>query len=201
MRDERFSSSNNGAYRPEEAARKTHPVNRPVKGCQLQQPLHSGRLHLRATWPERVRGSLGLTDHPQQLYENGTAFRLSIVDLFEGARRAIAGAGIRILRSELGSEYLIGDAPVVITDASGQRSGVSSGAPIGNSTEIFLPLGPKVAAVFDMTNSQNKYLETPSEVVNRYNTWEVEAAVKEVAMRPESPLEEFPETLRPRAPQ
>lgn len=129
----------------------------------------------------------------EQLSNSGIVFRFRIVDLFEGAKHAVANAGFRILRPESGSEFLIGDVPVIISVVPGQRDT----CPIGNAAEIYLPLGPELAVVIDMTNSQDSYVEINSDDVERYNRWEVEAAIHDIIMRPGSYLERFPEILRP----
>jgi hypothetical protein len=46
-----------------------------------------------------------------------------------------------------------------------------------------------MAVVLDLKNSQNSYVEIKSDKVERYNRWEVEAAVHDVIMRPGSYLE------------
>lgn len=133
----------------------------------------------------------------RQLHKKGMLFRFRIVDLFGGAKQAVADAGIRLLRPERGSEFLIGDAPVIISAVPGQRSGMSLGTPIGNAAEAYLPLGPKLAVVINMRNTQHRCVEITSEEVERYNRWEVEAAVHDVIMRPGSELEQFPPMVRP----
>ena len=144
----------------------------------------------------RLQVANELSAKTQKLFDRGIAFRFRIVDLFEGAKQYLADAGIRILRPEAGSEFLISDAPVIVSAVPGQRHGISSGIPIGHASEVYLPLAPKLAVVLDLKNSHNSSVEIKSDEVERYNQWEVEAAVHDVIMRPGSALEHFPETVR-----
>lgn len=130
-----------------------------------------------------------------RLHKRGVIFRFRIADIFEGAKEAVANAGVRLLRPEAGSEFLIADAPVIVSAIPGQRHSISSGVPIGNACEAYLPLGPKLAVVVDLKGHQNGFVEINSDLVERYNRWEVEAAVHDVIMRPGSYLERFPESV------
>ncbi len=135
----------------------------------------------------------------RQLFSSGLAFRFRILDLFEGSRLGWANSGIRILRPQANSEFLIGDAPVIQIDRDHTRRAMSLNQP-DNIQQMFLPIGPNFAVLLDRNDSNNGYEDISSDAVKRYNTWEVEAAERAIVMRMGSYLEHFPETIRPAPP-
>lgn len=135
-----------------------------------------------------------VTARARDLHEQGSAFRFSVVGLFESARQLLSGAGLQLLRPATGSELLIGDSPVTTSDATGRRRGIAEGVPIGSATHVFMPLGPHLGVALAASDQD---IQLRSDQVQRLNRWEIEAAHHDVFMRPGSGLEDFTEKVRP----
>ncbi|MHB1526529.1 MAG: DUF4238 domain-containing protein [Candidatus Dormibacteria bacterium] len=135
-----------------------------------------------------------VTERARGLYERGTAFRFRVVGLFESARQLLSGAGLQILLPATGSELLIGDSPVITSDATGHRRGIAEGVPIGTARHVFMPLGPHLGVALAASDQD---IEVSAAEVQRLNRWEIEAARCDVFMRPGSGLAALAEKVRP----
>jgi hypothetical protein len=106
----------------------------------------------------------------------------------------IRSAGLEVLRPPAGSEFLIGDVPVITTDATGHARGVAAGVPIGSAALVAMPLGPRLLAAL---GPKDLYAELGANYVERLNTWQIEAAKWAVYFRPGSPCESLAAQVRP----
>lgn len=128
------------------------------------------------------------------LYETGVGFRFRVQHYFREATRMVTPAGLEVLRPPSGSEFLIGDVPVVTTDATGHVRGIAAGVPIGSAATAAMPLGPRLLVAL---GPKNLYAELDAKYVERLNTWQVEAAKRAVYFRPGSPCEHLAAQVRP----
>ncbi|MDA8359441.1 MAG: DUF4238 domain-containing protein [Actinomycetota bacterium] len=135
-----------------------------------------------------------LVQRTRDLFSSGVAFRFRVVDLFNAASAVVAGAGLQLLRTQSGFEFLIGDVPVITTDRSGNHQGISAGVPIGSAATVFLPLGPHLGVAL---GPRNEDVTIGVDHVLRLNTWEVQAARRGVFTRVGSPLITWAATIRP----
>lgn len=131
----------------------------------------------------------------KQLYENGSYFRLRVVDLFEEARRMAASARLEIIRPRGSqSRFLLGDVPAISFDAGGNALGIPGGVPFGAATTVFLPLSPTRLAALSRTDRFEAVTATAVRQVNRF---EVAKAHDYVYMHPGSGLGKFVASERP----
>jgi len=128
------------------------------------------------------------------LQRSGIAFRCRVVYYFRTASSLVANAGLELHRAPAGSEFLIGDVPVITTDTSGHHRGIAGGTPIGSASLVAMPLSPTLLVALAQSDS---YHVLQAEYVERLNTWQVEAAKRSVFMRQGSPLVGWPKTVRP----
>jgi hypothetical protein len=128
------------------------------------------------------------------LQRSGIAFRYRVVYYFRTASALVANAGLELHRPPAGSEFLIGDVPVITTDASGHLRGIGGGVPIGSASLVAMPLSPTLLVALAQSDSDN--VLQPAHV-ERLNIWQVEAAKRSVFMRQGSPLVGWPKTVRP----
>jgi hypothetical protein len=135
-----------------------------------------------------------LVQRTRDLFSSGVAFRFRVVDLFNAASVVVAGAGLELLRPQNGSEFVIGDVPVITTDRSGHHQGISAGVPIGSAATVFLPLGPYLGVAL---GPRDQDVDLGADYVERLNTWEVQAAHRGVFTRVGSPLIAWAATIRP----
>ena len=133
-----------------------------------------------------------LVAETRQLYENGTIFRLRVVDLFENVRDASRRAGLQILRPESG-EFLIGDSPAFGIDRNRKRVGILGGTAFLDATTVILPLGPKRLAAL---SNKNELVTIPRRYVDYLNQLQIYKAQKEVYYRPGGPFARLLEKTR-----
>lgn len=86
-----------------------------------------------------------------------------------------------VLRAPSGSEFLIGDLPVVKLDDHGVRRGSANPIPIGNAISVVMPLSPRFMVVLDNLGGD---LTIPATDVQKYNIWQLEAARERVFVHP-----------------
>lgn len=128
------------------------------------------------------------------LANSGVLFRYRVVYYFNVASALVANAGLELLRAPTGSEFLIGDVPVITADRSGHRRGIEAGVPIGSASLVAMPLSPTLLVSLSKTDS-DQVLSV--ELVERLNTWQIEAAKRSVFTRQGSPLVAWVATVRP----
>ena len=125
----------------------------------------------------------------EELYENGSYFRLRVVDLFEEIRRMAASARLEIIRPRRGqSRFLLGDVPAISFDAGGNALGIPGGVPFGDATTVFLPLSPTRLAALSRVD---RFEAVPSAAVRQVNRFQVAKAHDYVYMQPGSGLQGF----------
>lgn len=128
------------------------------------------------------------------IYETGVGFRFRVQHYFREATKMITSAGLEILRPPAGSEFLIGDVPVITTDATGHVRGIAAGVPIGNAATVAMPFGPRLLVSL---GPRDLYAELDAKHVERLNTWQIEAAKRAVYFRPGSSCESLAAQVRP----
>jgi hypothetical protein len=128
------------------------------------------------------------------LSDSGVLFRYRVVYLFKAARDLVANAGLELLRAPAAYEFVIGDVPVITTDRSGHLRGIEAGVPIGSAKMVAMPLSPRLYVSLAGSNSDQGF---PERYVERFNTWQVEAAKRAVFTTVCSPLLGWMETIRP----
>ncbi len=171
------------------------------KAAMLRQPDLLDRLYMAKTGD-----TMGLKDDDAReafideflgrlrwLFNSGTYFRFRVVYLFRASLDLIIQRKLQVLRAPTGSEFLISDAPVITTDASGNRRGVCNDVPIGNADSVIMPLSPRVTIALDPL-SRDFILDEA--YVRKLNTWQLEAAKQHVFMYPNSPLMSWVEATR-----
>ena len=118
----------------------------------------------------------------KQLYENGSYFRLRVVDLFEEARRMGASARLEIIRPRGSqSRFLLGDVPAISFNAGGNALGIPGGVPFGDATTVFLPLSPTRLAALGRAD---RFEAVPAAAVRQINRFQVVKAHDYVYMHP-----------------
>ncbi|HEY1918996.1 MAG TPA: DUF4238 domain-containing protein [Streptosporangiaceae bacterium] len=131
----------------------------------------------------------------RELYENGSYFRLRVVDVFEEARRMAASARLELLRpSRSNSRFLLGDVPAITYDARRNALGVPGGVPFGDATTVFMPLTPTRLAALSRAD---RFEAVPARAVRQANAIQVAKAHDYVFMHPGSDLRRFVASLRP----
>jgi hypothetical protein len=155
-------------------------------GDATGKPDDAMRESLAKEWMQR------LTD----IYETGVGFRFRVQHNFREATAMITSAGLEVLRPPSGSEFLIGDVPVITTDATGHVRGIAAGIPIGSAATVAMPLGPRLLVAL---GPKNIYAELDAKYVERLNTWQIQAAKRAVYFRPGSPCEPLAAQVRPPA--
>ncbi|MCL4509425.1 MAG: DUF4238 domain-containing protein [Chloroflexi bacterium] len=153
-------------------------------GDATGKPDDAMRESLAKEWLQR------LTD----IYETGVGFRFRVQHYFREATTMITSAGLEVLRPPSGSEFLIGDVPVITTDATGHVRGIAAGVPIGSAATVAMPLGPRLLVAL---GPKDLYAELDAKYVERLNAWQIEAAKRAVYFRPGSPCEPLAAQIRP----
>jgi hypothetical protein len=135
-----------------------------------------------------------LMEGSTNIFETGIAFRFRVEHYFHEATKLLASANLEVLTPSAGNEFLIGDVPVVTSDASGHFRGINAGVPIGSAKMVALPLGPELLVSL---GPNDVYRELDSTYVKRLNTWQIEAAHRGVFFRPGGPAEGLAVQVRP----
>lgn len=131
----------------------------------------------------------------KELYENGSYFRLRVVDVFEEARRMAVSARLEIIRPSRGnSRFLLGDVPAISYDARRNALGIPGGVPFGDATTVFMPLTPTRLAALSRAD---RFEAVPARAVRQVNAFQVAKAHNYVFMHPESDLRRFVASQRP----
>ena len=131
-----------------------------------------------------------LLDAPTMLYQNGAAFRLRVVDMFEEARRMAASAHLEIIRPLHRGQFLIGDVPAISLDTRCRAFGIRGGVPFRDATTVILPLSPRRLAVL---GSADTFAAVPGAAIRWLNGFQVASAKAYVymCMHPESRWQGF----------
>lgn len=124
----------------------------------------------------------------RSLVERGTTFRLSVVSLYQSAKKWIRESGLRIIVAPSGSQFLIGDVPAVTISPGRGAVGLRAGVPIGNARAVALPLSPDLAVFL---NRNDEFGEVTPDVVDQVNEFQIRAARESIFFRPGSGLENF----------
>ena len=80
-----------------------------------------------------------------------------------------------------GSDFLIGDTPVVKLDEHGERRGVMNPIQIGNATTVLMPLTPRFMVALDSLTADHAVTVDKD---RRYNAWQLEAACERGFLHP-----------------
>lgn len=129
-----------------------------------------------------------------EIHEKGVGFRFRVQHYFHEATTMITSAGLEVLRPPSGSEFVIGDVPVITTDATGHVRGIAAGIPIGSAATVAMPFGPRLLVAL---GPEDIYAELDAKYVERLNIWQIEAAKRAVYFRPGSPCEPLAAQVRP----
>lgn len=131
----------------------------------------------------------------RELYENGSYFRLRVVDVFEEARRMAAAARLEIIRPRRSNaRFLLGDVPAITYDARRNALGIPGGVPFGDATTVFMPLSPTRLAALGRADRFEAVL---AHAVRQVNAFQVAQAHDYVFMHPGSDLRTFVASQRP----
>lgn len=117
----------------------------------------------------------------EQLYASGTYFRFRVCYYFHTVSRLIDHLSLQVLRAPPGSEFLIGDVPVITSNATGDQRGVRNHVPIGDAATVVMPLSPRITVALDPVEAD---FTVDAAYVRRLNTWQVEAARYQVFTPP-----------------
>ena len=90
-----------------------------------------------------------LTRRAELIFTSGTWFRFDVIYLFRRSLELMDRLKLQVLRPPSGSEFLIGDSPVVKLDDHGVRRGSANPIPIGNAISVLMPLSPRFMVVLD----------------------------------------------------
>lgn len=156
----------------------TDALYRLKTGDAVGKPDEAMRESLAREWLQRLA----------EIYETGVGFRFRVQYYFREATKMITRAGLEVLRPPPGSEFLIGDVPVITTDTTGHVRGVAAGIPIGSAATVAMPLGPRLLVAL---GPKDLYAELEAKYVDRLNTWQTGAAKRAVYFRPGSPCQTF----------
>lgn len=115
------------------------------------------------------------------IFTSGTWFRFDVIYLFRRSMELLDRHNVQVLRAPTGSEFLIGDTPVVKLDECGERRGVMNPIQIGNATTVLMPLTPRFMVALDSLTADHT---VTAEEVRRYNAWQIEVAHQRVFMHP-----------------
>jgi hypothetical protein len=131
----------------------------------------------------------------KELYENGSYFRLRVVDIFTETRRIAASARLEIIRPRQSlSRFLLGDVPAISFDAGGNALGIPGGVSFGDATTVFLPLSPTRLAAL---SGVDRFEAVPAAAVRQVNRYQVAKAHAHIYMQPGSGLQAFVASERP----
>ncbi len=120
-------------------------------------------------------------------FDKGLFFRLRVEELFESCTARFRGLGVEVLTvpKDLGTEFMIGDAPAVPTDANHLFAGLDEGMGLGVASKVILPLTPHL--MIALSQQPNSHSVT-SEEVAALNRLEARAAQNHVYYRPSADL-------------
>lgn len=122
-----------------------------------------------------------LTKRAERIFTSGTWFRFDVIYLFRRSLELMDRLKLQVLRAPGGSEFLIGDSPVVKLDDHGVRRGSENPIPIGNAVSVLMPLSPRFMVVLDNLGGD---ATISAAEVQKYNLWQLEAAHERVFMHP-----------------
>ena len=115
--------------------------------------------------------------------DSGLIWRNSIECLFKRVPEVLARSSIEVLHPESG-EFLIGDSPVIVTNEA-LGKGPADHLALGDATQIYMPLAPEVMIALGPNHAIG---EIPAALVRQVNVQQIQAARKQVFMRPDSGL-------------
>lgn len=122
-----------------------------------------------------------LTNRAEWIFMSGTWFRFDVIYMFRRSLQLMDRLKLQVFRAPNGSEFLIGDSPVVKLDDHGVRRGSANPIPIGNAISVLMPLSPRFMVVLDNLGGD---VTIPETEVQKYNLWQLEAAHERVFMHP-----------------
>lgn len=128
------------------------------------------------------------------LFSSGTYFRFRVVYFFHAALGLIDRYKVQVLRAPAGAEFLIGDAPVITADATGNRRGVRDQIAIGDADSVLMPLSPRTTVALD--HLQLDYT-VDGAYVDKLNSWQLWAVKQHVFLHPGSSLMPWVQATRP----
>jgi hypothetical protein len=131
----------------------------------------------------------------ESIHVSGSYFRFRVEHYFKEAKKIVSTSNVQILHAQAGSEFLIGDVPVVTSTAGAERRGIQDGVPIGDAATIVMPLSPEISVAIDAVATE---VTVDSSYVRQLNIWQLLGARKAVFMRKDSPLMAFVEAVRPK---
>ena len=131
--------------------------------------------------PEREAFIEEFAGRAEWIFTSGAFFRRDVIYLLRRAQEEWAHLQVQILRAPSGSEFLIGDSPVVKMDDTGHRRGPEHPITVGDATSVLMPMSPRITVVLD--NLPRDTVVTAADV-RRYNTWQLEAARERTFMHP-----------------
>jgi hypothetical protein len=115
------------------------------------------------------------------IFTSGTWFRFDVIYFFRRSMELLDRLNVQVLRAPTGSDFLIGDTPVVKLDEHGERRGVMNRIQIGNATTVLMALTPRFMVALDSLTADHT---VRVDEVRRYNAWQLEAARERVFMHP-----------------
>jgi Protein of unknown function (DUF4238) len=115
------------------------------------------------------------------IFTSGTWFRFDVIYFFRRSMELLDRLSVQVLRAPAGSEFLIGDTPVVKLDENGERRGVMHPIQIGNATTVLMPLTPRFMVALNSLTADHT---VTVDEVRKYNTWQLDAARERVFMHP-----------------
>lgn len=115
------------------------------------------------------------------IFKSGTWFRFDVIYFFRRSMELLDRLNVQVLRAPAGSDFLIGDTPVVKLDEHGELRGVMNPIQIGNATTVLMPLTPRFMVALDCLTADHT---VTVDEVRRYNAWQLEAARERVFMHP-----------------
>lgn len=115
------------------------------------------------------------------IFTSGTWFRFDVIYFFRRSMELLDRLNVQVLRAPTGSEFLIGDTPVVKLDERGEHRGAMKPIQIGNATTVIMPLTPRFMVALDSLRADHT---VTADEVRKYNGWQLEAARERVFMHP-----------------
>lgn len=117
----------------------------------------------------------------QWIFTSGTYFRFDVVYLFRAALEQMERLKVQILRAPTGSEFLVGDTPVIKLDEHGVPRGRKNPIAIRQAVSVLMPLSPRFMVVLD--NLSRDFTISAADV-RKYNSWQLGQASSHVFMHP-----------------
>jgi hypothetical protein len=115
------------------------------------------------------------------IFTSGTWFRFDVIYFFRRSMELLDRLNVQVLRAPTGSDFLIGDTPVVKLDERGERRGLMNPIQIGNATTVLMPLTSRFMVALDSLTADHT---VTVDEVRRFNAWQLEAARERVFMHP-----------------